>query len=112
MVSLNEIILSFALFGLVSCLPDCMVVNKTCQLDSTKFVQPPKSMLNWQDCRDFCNDETGCVEFTFFGQNGAPFQNLCFVLNQLCDDYYKGICFPEILSQVNHLEKIRKLEKT
>ena len=94
MIIFKAIFVSFVLFGSVFCVPDSINLNKTCPLDSSKFVQPEITLLSWEQCRDLCNNQTECVAFTFYGQNGSPFKNLCFLLNELCDNRDLGKCFP------------------
>ena len=70
--------------GSVFCLPDCITSDLTCPLENHEFAIPPKPLPNWEKCRDLCNSYSNCSSFTFYGDKGSPFENMCFMFEYNC----------------------------
>ena len=78
--------INVALLSSISCFPDCIFSNYTCPLTESLFLFPPKPLDSWEKCLELCNNETSCTSFTFYGNGGAPFENMCLLFKEHCKD--------------------------
>ena len=73
------------LLGSSNCYPDCIQPDLTCPLNVSNLALPPISRVSWEKCRDMCNKHTYCTSFTFYGPEGTPFRNMCFLFKEDCE---------------------------
>ena len=92
MTSLISIAIFVAFLSGYFCLPECVLQDRSCPLNNTKFALPPTYLSKWEQCRDLCNDQGNCTSFTFYDREGEPFKNVCFLFRELCEEKEMVYC--------------------